>query len=45
MMSTRASGFLRLKHERGSGAGKRAADDRDIVIEIHRRKNDGLCRP
>jgi hypothetical protein len=28
-------GTFALQHERGCGAGKRAADDHDVVIEIH----------
>jgi hypothetical protein len=31
-----------LQHEGRYRAGKRAPDDHDVVIEIHRSKSDGL---
>ena len=33
-----------FEHERGRGAGKRAADDHDIVFEIHRNPENAPLR-
>ena len=36
-------GPFALEHERGRSAGKRAADDYDVVFEIHRNWEIGRC--
>jgi hypothetical protein len=44
MMSTRASGLLRLSMSAVAAPENAPPDDRDVTIEIHRHKDDGLCR-
>ena len=36
-------GPFAFEHERGRGTGKGAADDYDIVLEIHRNEDNGLA--
>ena len=36
-------GPFAFEHERGCGAGKRAADDHDIVFDLHGNPENGLC--
>ena len=33
-----------FEHKRGRGTGKRAPDDHDIVFEVHRNPENGLCQ-